>query len=229
MLHINFSSFSELRSWLTDVRPRKFWGAMVGKANTASNLRIRVRVLFPGVPITFNPVTSKSCSSTMIFPTAIILSLFLTSIARALPQGCQDSITPKLSTADAGHNSLYSESHRLTYDPKYDDGTRSTYTVSCSNGPNGLAYRYPTFGSFPTFPHIGGAFNVVFGSPYCGGCWQLTNPENGKSLRMAAIDHVDEGFNIATSAFKELGGDIQKGTLQVDSVLLPPNACGIFY
>ena len=165
----------------------------------------------------------------MIFPTAIILSLFLTSIARALPQGCQDSITPKLSTSDAGHDFLYSEFRRLTYDPKYDESTRSTYTVSCSDGPNGLAGRYPTFDRFPTFPHIGGAFNVVWGSPNCGACWLLTNPENGKSIRMAAIDHVDEGFNTAKSAFEELGGDIQKGSLQVDSVLLPPNACGIFY
>lgn len=46
----------------------------------------------------------------------------------------------------------------LSYDPNYDDASRSLATVSCSDGTYGLLTKgYTTQGSLPKFPYIGGS------------------------------------------------------------------------
>lgn len=72
----------------------------------------------------------------------------------------------------------------VSYDPTYDNSAGSMATVACSDGANGLLSRFPTFGSVPIFPNIGGAEAVVaHGSPNCGTCWQLTF--NGNTINGA--------------------------------------------
>src|ERR1019366_8376976 len=115
----------------------------------------------------------------MIYLTTFILTLFLTHIACALPQACHDPITPELSTPDPYGDAQYDlpipARWPVTYDKKYDDRYGLTKTVVCAYGKYGLNKRYPRFGDFPTFPRIGGAFDVSEDSINCGGCWKLTN------------------------------------------------------
>jgi hypothetical protein len=58
----------------------------------------------------------------------------------------------------------------VTWDPVYDDGTRSLSTVACSDGSNGLLTKgYAVFKDLPTFPNIGGSSVVAsWNSPNCG-------------------------------------------------------------
>ncbi|KAF8482072.1 eliciting plant response-like protein, partial [Russula ochroleuca] len=116
---------------------------------------------------------------------------------------------------------------RATFDPTYDNKNGSLNTVACSNGANGLVGRFPTFGDIPTFPFIGGAFDVVWNSPNCGGCWNLTNPATGVSINFTAIDAAGSGFNIAQEAFVQLNGQIEKGVLDVVASKVSPSVCGL--
>lgn len=119
---------------------------------------------------------------------------------------------------------------RATFDNTYDNSAGSTLTVSCSNGPNGLAGRFPTFGSFPTFPNIGGAAAIAgFGSSNCGSCWNLTDPDTGVSILLTAIDHAANGFNIAQEALDTLtnGNAVFDGSAPVNAVQVASSECGI--
>ena len=116
----------------------------------------------------------------------------------------------------------------VSYDQTYDNAGGSTDTVSCSTGPNGLAGRFPTFGSFPQFPNIGGAAAVSgFGSAECGTCWQLTY--NGNSVNVLAIDHAANGFNIALEAMNTLtdGNAVFLGRVNAEVTQVAASACGI--
>jgi Cerato-platanin len=102
--------------------------------------------------------------------------------------------------------------------------------VACSNGVNGLASRFPTFGSVPSFPFIGGAFDVVFNSTNCGGCWSLTNPTTGTTINLATIDTAGPGFNIAKEAFEELtNGQIGAGASMWSPIRFLPLSVGCKY
>ncbi|KAF8491533.1 Cerato-platanin, partial [Gautieria morchelliformis] len=77
--------------------------------------------------------------------------------------------------------SALADSVTVSFDNTYDNAGGSLATVACSDGPNGLLSRFPTFGNLPTFPNIGSAQAVVaHGSPNCGSCWQLAF--NGKTI-----------------------------------------------
>ena len=105
---------------------------------------------------------------------------------------------------------------RATYDPTFDNSTGSMDGVACSNGANGLETTFPTFGDVPSFPFIGGAYDIVWNSPNCGSCWNITNPETGLSIRMTAIDTSGVGFNLALEAFANLtNGDTSVGVINV--------------
>ena len=95
-------------------------------------------------------------------------------------------------------------------------------TVACSNP---LISRYPHFGDIPNFPYIGGAFDVVWGSPNCGACWKLTNLENGAYIYLTAIDRAPNGFKIGVSAYNTLKGDGEEGA-RIDVVNVLPRFCG---
>jgi hypothetical protein len=117
---------------------------------------------------------------------------------------------------------------RATFDTTYDNKSGSLNGVACSNGANGLAARFPTFGNIPTFPFIGGAPDVAFNSPNCGGCWKLTSTTTGASLIMTAIDGAGSGFNLAQEAFVTLnGGQIGQGTLDVVAEQVERHICGL--
>ena len=173
----------------------------------------------------------------MIFPTTFILTLFLTQIARALPQGCGDHISPKSSTPELHNlphdNAQYSIVHQgplireATYSQAYDNGATSTNTVACSNGANGLTARFPTLGQIPSFPFIGGAFDVVWNSPNCGGCWKVTNVANHVSIHFTAVD-TSSSIDLSEQAFKALNnGVIGNGVLNVTAVKIPRSVCGL--
>ena len=175
----------------------------------------------------------------MIYITAFILTLFITQIAGAVPHTCGDLTSPEsddtrdLSYGDstaqyAIADPAPAQKYKVTYDPIYDNPSGSMNAVSCSDGQNGLASRFPLFGDVPNFPHIGGAFNIVWNSTHCGDCWVLTNPANNASINFTAIDFTGTGFNIAQEAFEELnGGKTGTGTLQVKAHTVHRSVCGL--
>src|SRR6266404_1981717 len=116
---------------------------------------------------------------------------------------------------------------RATFDNTFDNKDGSLNGVACSNGENGLASRFPTFGDLPSFPFIGGAFDVVWNSPNCGSCWAVTNPANGVTINITAIDTAGAGFNIAKEAFDKLAGAQSfLGAIDVKAKKISPSVCG---
>jgi Cerato-platanin len=142
----------------------------------------------------------------MIYFTTFILALFLSQIARALPQVCGDVITPESPTSvdqfNIGAAALETE---VRHNIKYDDPNTSTSSVVCKN----LHSGHHRFHDFPTFPCIGGAFDIgPTPGPNCGKCWKLHNPHNNHSILLTAIDHADHGFVVSDEAFKKLSGGV---------------------
>jgi Cerato-platanin len=167
----------------------------------------------------------------MIYLTTFILTLFLTQIARALPRACGDRILPDLETPDQYGDPLYDftipSPLRTTYDNTFDNAQGRLNGVACSDGVNGLASRYPTFGDLPSFPYIGGAFDIVWNSPNCGGCWKITNKASQSSIYITAIDTAGAGFNVAGAAYKELNSGRLGGALEVTAQKVPQSVCGL--
>ncbi|KAF3394122.1 Allergen Asp f 15 [Penicillium rolfsii] len=92
----------------------------------------------------------------------------------------------------------------VSYDTVYDVAGSSTNTVACGSV---LNQKYPTFGSLPGFPHIGGAPTISGnGSPNCGKCYQLHFSGNGvdKNITVLGIDTGTSGFNIGLRAMNDL-------------------------
>jgi hypothetical protein len=103
----------------------------------------------------------------------------------------------------------------VRYNTFYDNPSTSLNNVACSNGDNGLVTAgFPTFGSLPSFPGIGGVSAVKgWGSPECGSCWELTY--GGNSILVTAIDTISDGFDISLAAMNILtNGQAQ----QLDSI-----------
>ena len=150
-----------------------------------------------------------------MFSITFALALLLTHVAHALPH------------AEHNTRSFNILNSLATFDTTFDNPSGSLNGVACSNGPNGLAEQFPTFGNLPTFPYIGGAPGIVWDSIYCGGCWQLTNTATGSSIVMIAIDAAAT-FNIAQEAFLALnGGQIGEGVIDVLADQLPASFCGL--
>ena len=123
---------------------------------------------------------------------------------------------------------LVSGTQSASYDNTYDNAFGDMDSVACSDGSHGLAWKYPTFGRLPTFPHIGGA-SVIGGwnSANCGTCWNLTF--EGKSILVTAIDHTGYGFNLAEAALNTLtdGNAEFYGVIQVDATQVAKSDCGL--
>ncbi|GJJ11051.1 hypothetical protein Clacol_005282 [Clathrus columnatus] len=117
----------------------------------------------------------------------------------------------------------------VSFDTIYDNPAGSTSTTACSNGPHGgLELRFPTFGSFPNFPNIGGASVISgFGSANCGTCWELEF--QGNSINVMAIDVALNGFNIAEAAFDTLtnGQAENVGRINATATQVPAFNCGL--
>ena len=125
---------------------------------------------------------------------------------------------------------LGQSTQRVSFDNTYDNAAGSTLTVACSTGTTGLASRFPTFGSFPTFPNIGGSSAIAgFGSTNCGTCWNLTDPTTGVSILVTAIDHAGSGFNVAQEALDTLtdGNAVFLGVIQAEVAQVASSECGI--
>ncbi|ESK92200.1 allergen asp f 15 precursor [Moniliophthora roreri MCA 2997] len=121
---------------------------------------------------------------------------------------------------------------QLRFDNTYDNGGGSMNTVACSTGANGLAQRFPTFGSLPTFPNIGASSDIGgFNSPACGNCYNLTFTFQGvtRSVTVTAIDHAGNGFNVAQPAMDTLtnGNAVALGTIDVQSQQVARSVCGL--
>jgi hypothetical protein len=117
---------------------------------------------------------------------------------------------------------------RAGYDNVYDNASGDMNTVACSDGPQGLSSKYPTFGSLPSFPYIGGAQAIAgWGSTQCGSCWSLTY--NGTQIYVTAIDHADDGFNLSEEALNALtdGQAEFLGVVQVSATQVDKSFCGL--
>jgi len=102
-----------------------------------------------------------------------------------------------------------------TYDP-----LQSMSTVSCSDGSNGMiAKGYSTLQAL--YPNVAAASFITWNSPECGGCWTLSNPQNGNTVSVTVIDGCGSvpgysaHFDLAPEAFAALGGSgVADGHLQ---------------
>jgi len=158
----------------------------------------------------------------MIYFTTFIFTLLLSHIARAVP-ACGDVASPQ----ELYDTEPLLATYKVTWDATYDNPNGNTNTVACSNGPHGLAGKYPLFDDFPDFPYLGGAFDVKFGSPNCGKCWKLTVKKTGRFIYFTAIDAAGSGFNIGKSAFIALnGGTVGSGTLDAEAISVAGHFCG---
>ena len=161
----------------------------------------------------------------MIYFTTFILALFCTQIVRALPQGCN---YPAYLDSSALDEVAPPSPLKVTWDGTYDNPSGSLNGVACSDGQYGLYAKYKTFNHLPTFPFIGGAYDIVWNSPNCGGCWRIFNRDNGHAINLIGIDTAGAGFNIAQAAFKALSGGVLINPLtNITAQKLPGFFCGI--
>lgn len=121
----------------------------------------------------------------------------------------------------------------LSYDEAYDSASGSLSDTSCSDGSNGLAKQYPTYGDLPKFPYIGGASAInSWNSPNCGTCWKLTYTNDkgvANSVNILAVDVAQDGFNVAVAAMDSLTGGLAKelGRIDVTSEQVDASVCGL--
>jgi len=120
---------------------------------------------------------------------------------------------------------------QVTYDTTYDNPNMSLGGTACSNGANGLQAKYPTLGLIPNFPYVGGIPGLVWNSPLCGSCWQLTYTDaSGKknSINVVGVD-ASYSFNLSLKAMNALTGGIavQKGAVSATAVQVAASICGM--
>jgi len=119
------------------------------------------------------------------------------------------------------------------YNSFYDNPATSMNNVACSNGPNGLVTKgFPTFGSLPDFPNIGGVYAVgAWNSPECGSCWELTYAGTGNVIYVTAVDTVFSGFDLSKTAVNSLTNGLanspQFSFVDVQSTQVDPAFCGL--
>ncbi|KAK4191266.1 Cerato-platanin [Podospora australis] len=118
----------------------------------------------------------------------------------------------------------------VSYDEGFDDASRSLNNVACSDGVNGLMWKYnwKTQGDIKNFPYIGGVEAIAgWNSPNCGTCWQAT--WNGRSINVLAIDHTGSGLNLGLRAMNDLtnGHAIELGRIDAIVQQVPISNCGL--
>jgi hypothetical protein len=129
--------------------------------------------------------------------------------------------------------STFTLADSLSYDENYDNKSGSLSTTACSDGSNGLAKSYPTFGDLPKYPFIGGASAIKgWNSPNCGTCWKLTytnDKKKSKSINVLAVDVADDGFNISLEAMNALTNNLatELGRINVESEQVAASKCGL--
>ncbi|KAF5319998.1 hypothetical protein D9611_011029 [Ephemerocybe angulata] len=95
----------------------------------------------------------------------------------------------------------------INFDDRYCNSDVALTTTACSTGSNGLASRWPTFGNVPNFPLVGGGFPVEgFNSANCGSCWEITDPNTGRSVAITLVNVATPGFTLCTDTLLALTG-----------------------
>ncbi|PYI07650.1 allergenic cerato-platanin Asp F13 [Aspergillus sclerotiicarbonarius CBS 121057] len=116
----------------------------------------------------------------------------------------------------------------VSYDTSYDDANGSLSTTACSDGANGLVTKgYPTFGSLPDFPYIGGSPTIPgWNSANCGACYALTY--EGVTIYITAVDAAPGGFNIGLTAMNALTNGQAVADGRITATYAPADAsnCG---
>ncbi|KAK4148282.1 Cerato-platanin [Dichotomopilus funicola] len=116
------------------------------------------------------------------------------------------------------------------YDQGYDNAARPLTEVACSDGVNGLIWKYnwQVQGDVKRFPYIGGAQAVEkWNSANCGTCWSASY--NGKTIYILAVDHADQGLNIGLTAFNDLtsGHGVEIGRIDANVQQVALSFCGL--
>ena len=160
----------------------------------------------------------------MFLLTTFIATLFVTQIVHAVPQPCQYSISPQLSTTEE-HFRNGNATYTAQRDSKYDKGATLLTSTTCSQ--TQFAKDYPKFKDVPLFGKIGGAFNTPSNKPPyypCGAIWELTNAgDESKSAFFVAIDSssvTGVEFALSNSVFKALGGSDSTQGLKVEAKIV---------
>ncbi|KAG6333256.1 hypothetical protein ID866_5837 [Astraeus odoratus] len=119
----------------------------------------------------------------------------------------------------------------VTYDYNYQNPSFPLSSTACSNGDNGLVTKgYPTLGSLPNFPNVGGIPGLVWNSPLCGTCWELVYTYPNGNTSTVVITAVDASylFNLSPQAFGSLAGatGFAAGTVKATATQVPASSCG---
>ncbi|EJD06253.1 uncharacterized protein FOMMEDRAFT_78605 [Fomitiporia mediterranea MF3/22] len=115
-----------------------------------------------------------------------------------------------------------------TVNPNYDNPTLLTSTLTCGTQ---LSSQFPTFGSLPSSPRIGGlVFIGNSDSSLCGTCWRLSLAGTREPHTiLLAVDSASEGFVISQEAMREITGQSDVTTaINVDATEMDGSFCGIF-
>ena len=108
-------------------------------------------------------------------------------------------------------------------DTAYDNASTPINTVACVGNAD-----FPTLGSLPSFPNIGGSFVLGEASPECGTCWQLVNQETSISIFFTVVDTASNGFTMSEQAMLALGGQagVEAGAVPVVATETDRGFCG---
>ncbi|CUS14168.1 unnamed protein product [Tuber aestivum] len=116
------------------------------------------------------------------------------------------------------------------YDTVYDNGSLSTLSLACSDGPNGLYTKgYQTLSSLPRFPRVGSIETIPgWNSPNCGKCYKVTYTATGASINMIGVDAAASGIVMSLGALDELTGGLgeELGRVNVTYVETAGTDCG---
>lgn len=138
-----------------------------------------------------------------------------------------------LNLATAAPAPAVAQTVSVSFDPKFDVGTSSLNTVSCSDGPNGLVTAgFTDFASLPSFPRIGGAPTVEgWNSANCGACYELhyVNGKVDETITVLAVDAAPGGFNIGKQAMNLLTRNQadQLGRIDATFIQVADSVCGL--
>ncbi|KAJ2920449.1 hypothetical protein H1R20_g2586, partial [Candolleomyces eurysporus] len=119
----------------------------------------------------------------------------------------------------------------INFDDRFCVGSTSLATTACSTGENGLITRgFPTFGSLPSFPAIAGSQIVEgFNSTSCGACWEVFDPNTGRSVFLTLVNSAPQGFILCTDTLLALTGFNRTNVpanIPVEARAVPAADCG---
>ncbi|KAJ5325466.1 Cerato-platanin [Penicillium brevicompactum] len=138
-----------------------------------------------------------------------------------------------LNLATAAPAPAVAQTVSVSFDPKFDVGTSSLNTVTCSDGPNGLVTAgFTDFASLPSFPRIGGAPTVeAWNSVNCGACYEIhyANDKFEETITVLAVDSAPGGFNIGKQAMNLLTRNQadQLGRIDATYIKVADSVCGL--